>query len=79
VADEKHIGLVLQPGPYDRVAAQLLQELRADGVVLVVFGGRVGTSGSVATTDRQRFIELRTLVEKLLNPEPPPPSTIEVA
>lgn len=72
MADPLDKPLVLKPGPYDQAAADLLQALRADAVVIVVFGGRGGTSGSVATTDRRRFLELTGLVEALLGPPPKP-------
>ncbi len=68
---DKPSSLVLPPGPYDRIAADVLQGARAEAVVIVVFGGRAGTSGSIAATSGDRFVQLRALVEAVLNPATP--------
>lgn len=39
------------PGKYDKEAQELLQRLEADGIVLIITGGKRGPGFEVATTD----------------------------
>jgi L-cysteine desulfidase len=43
---------MIGPGKYDAIADTLRNELEADGLVLIVFGGRNGSGCSMKVTDQ---------------------------